>query len=105
MTPVSWMENSCQKPNESIAAFITRMQNSVATKSRGAITNKAINVKEETSHSGLTAQTSISQHRLYTTLELYQTHGQPRRRKPSRRATWNTHTSSRRPQGTNVGAP
>jgi hypothetical protein len=41
------MENNCQKPNESIAAFVTRVQNAVATTSREAITNKANDVKEE----------------------------------------------------------
>jgi hypothetical protein len=47
MTSVSWMENNCQKPNESSAALVTRVQNSVAITSREAITNKANNVKEE----------------------------------------------------------
>jgi hypothetical protein len=47
MTSVSWMENSRQKPNKSIAAFATRVQNAVATTSREAITNKANNVKEQ----------------------------------------------------------
>jgi hypothetical protein len=41
------MENNCQKPNESVAAFVTRVQKAVATTSREAITNKANNVKEE----------------------------------------------------------
>jgi hypothetical protein len=41
MTSVSWMENNHQKPNESNAAFVTRVQNAVATTSREAITNKA----------------------------------------------------------------
>jgi hypothetical protein len=47
MTSVSWMENNRQKPNKSIAAFVTRVQNDVAMTSREAITNKANNVKEE----------------------------------------------------------
>jgi hypothetical protein len=47
MMSVSWMENNHQKPNESIAAFVTGVQNAVATTSREAITNKANNVKEE----------------------------------------------------------
>jgi hypothetical protein len=34
MTSVSWMENNRQKPNESITAFVTRVQNAVATTSR-----------------------------------------------------------------------
>jgi hypothetical protein len=44
---VSWMENNRQKPNESITAFVTRVQNAVAMKSREAITYKADDVKEE----------------------------------------------------------
>jgi FtsZ-binding cell division protein ZapB len=47
MTSVSWMENNRQKPNESIAAFVTRVQNAVATTSREALTNNANNVKEK----------------------------------------------------------
>jgi hypothetical protein len=47
MTSVSWMENNRQKPNESIAAFVTRFQNAVATTSREALTNKANDVKEK----------------------------------------------------------
>jgi hypothetical protein len=47
MTSVSWMENNCQKPNEGIAAFVTRLQNAVATTNREAIINKANDVKEE----------------------------------------------------------
>jgi hypothetical protein len=46
-TSVSWMENNHQKPNESISAFVTRVQNAVAMTSRLAITNKANDVKEE----------------------------------------------------------
>jgi hypothetical protein len=47
MTSVSWMENNRQKLNESIAAFVTRDQNVVATTSREALTNKANNVKDK----------------------------------------------------------
>jgi hypothetical protein len=47
MTSVSWKENNRQKPNKSIAAFVTRVQNAVATTSREAIRNKANNVKEQ----------------------------------------------------------
>jgi hypothetical protein len=47
MTSVAWMENNCQKSNESIAAFVTRLQNAVATTSREALTNKANGVKEK----------------------------------------------------------
>jgi hypothetical protein len=47
MTSVSWMENNRQKPNESIAAFVTRVQNAVATTSREALTNKANDIKEK----------------------------------------------------------
>jgi hypothetical protein len=47
MTSVTWMENNRQKANESIAAFVTRVQNAVATTSRKALTNKANNVKEK----------------------------------------------------------
>jgi hypothetical protein len=47
MMSVSWLENNRQKPNESITAFVTRIQNAVATTSREAITNKANDVKEE----------------------------------------------------------
>jgi hypothetical protein len=47
MTSLSWMENNRQKLNESIAAFVTRVQNAVATTSREALTNKANNVKEK----------------------------------------------------------
>jgi hypothetical protein len=47
MTSVSWMENNRQKPNESIAAFVTRVQNAVATTSREALTNKVNNVKDK----------------------------------------------------------
>jgi hypothetical protein len=47
MTSVAWMENNCQKSNESIAAFDTRVQNAVATTSREALTNKANDVKEK----------------------------------------------------------
>jgi hypothetical protein len=39
MTSVSWMENNRQKLNESIAAFVTRVQNAVAMTSREALTN------------------------------------------------------------------
>jgi hypothetical protein len=45
MTSVSWMENNHQKPNESIAAFVTRVQNAVVTTSREALTNKANDCK------------------------------------------------------------
>jgi hypothetical protein len=41
------MENNCQKPNESITAFVTRVQNAVATTSREALTHVANNVKED----------------------------------------------------------
>jgi hypothetical protein len=41
------MENNRQKGNESIAAFVTLVQNAVATTSREALTNKANNVKEK----------------------------------------------------------
>jgi hypothetical protein len=47
MTSVSWMENNHQKPNESIAAFVTRVQNAVATTSREALTNKANDINEK----------------------------------------------------------
>jgi hypothetical protein len=47
MTSVWWMENNHQKWNESIAAFVTRVQNAVATTSKEALTNKANNVKEQ----------------------------------------------------------
>jgi hypothetical protein len=47
MMSVSWMENNHQKPNDSIAAFVTRVQNAVATPSREAPTNKANNVKDK----------------------------------------------------------
>jgi hypothetical protein len=47
MTSVSWMENNRQKSNESIAAFVTRVQNTVETTSWEALTNKANNVKEK----------------------------------------------------------
>jgi hypothetical protein len=47
MPSVSWMENNCQKLNESIAAFVTRVQNAVATTSREALTNKANNIKDK----------------------------------------------------------
>jgi hypothetical protein len=47
LTSVSWMENNRQKPNESIAAFITRVQSAVATTSREALTNKANDVKDK----------------------------------------------------------
>jgi hypothetical protein len=47
MTSVSWMENNRQKPNESITAFVTRVQNAVAMTSREALTPVANNVKEE----------------------------------------------------------
>jgi hypothetical protein len=47
MTSVSWMENNRQKSNESIAAFVTRVQNAVATTSREALTNKANDVKDK----------------------------------------------------------
>jgi hypothetical protein len=46
MTSVSWMENNRQKPNESIAAFVTRVQNADATTSREALRNKANNVND-----------------------------------------------------------
>jgi hypothetical protein len=47
MTSVAWMENNRQKANESITAFVTRVQNAVATTSREALTNKANNIKEK----------------------------------------------------------
>jgi hypothetical protein len=47
MTSVSWMENNPQKQNESITAFVTRVQNAVAMTSREALTNKANDVKEK----------------------------------------------------------
>jgi hypothetical protein len=47
MTSVSWMENNRQKSNESIAAFVTCVQNAVAMTSREAITNKVNDVREE----------------------------------------------------------
>jgi hypothetical protein len=47
MTSVAWMENNCQKSNESIAAFVTRVQNAVAMTTREALTNKANNIKEK----------------------------------------------------------
>jgi hypothetical protein len=47
MTSVSWMENNRQKPNESIAAFVTSVQNAVATTSREALTNNANDIKEK----------------------------------------------------------
>jgi hypothetical protein len=47
MTSVSWMENNRQKLNESIAAFVTGVQNAVATTSREALTSKANNVKDK----------------------------------------------------------
>jgi hypothetical protein len=47
MTSVSWMENNRQMPNESVAAFVTRVQNAVATMSREALTNKANDVKDK----------------------------------------------------------
>jgi hypothetical protein len=47
MSSLAWMENNRQKGNESIAAFVTRVQNAVATTSREALTNKANNVKEK----------------------------------------------------------
>jgi hypothetical protein len=47
MPSVSWMENNCQKLNKSIAAFVTRVQNAVATTSREALTNKANNIKDK----------------------------------------------------------
>jgi hypothetical protein len=47
MTSVSWMENNRQKWNESIAAFVTSVQNTVATTSREPLTNKANDVKDK----------------------------------------------------------
>jgi hypothetical protein len=47
MTSVSWMKNNRQKPNLSIAAFVTCVQNAVATTSREALTNKANDAKEK----------------------------------------------------------
>jgi hypothetical protein len=47
MTSVAWMENNHQKLNESIAAFVTRVQSAVATTIREALTKKANNVKEK----------------------------------------------------------
>jgi hypothetical protein len=47
MTSVLWMENNRQKPNKSIAAFVTQVQKAVASTSREAITNVANDVKEE----------------------------------------------------------
>jgi hypothetical protein len=47
MMSVAWMENNRLKLNESIAAFVTRVQNAVATTSRKALTNKANDVKEK----------------------------------------------------------
>jgi hypothetical protein len=47
MTSVSWMENNRQKPNESITAFVTRVQNAVAMTSREALMNKAKDVKDK----------------------------------------------------------
>jgi hypothetical protein len=47
MTSVAWMENNRQKSKQSIAAFVTRVQNAVATMSREALTNKANDVKEK----------------------------------------------------------
>jgi hypothetical protein len=44
---VSWMKNNRQKPNESVAAFGTRVQNAVATTNREALTNKTKDVKEK----------------------------------------------------------
>jgi hypothetical protein len=41
------MENNRQKLNESMAAFVTSVQNAVATTSRKVLTNKANNVKEK----------------------------------------------------------
>jgi hypothetical protein len=47
MKSVSLMENNRQKPNESITAFVTCVQNAVAMTSREALPNKANNVKEK----------------------------------------------------------
>jgi hypothetical protein len=44
MTSVAWMENNRQKLNESMAAFVTSVQNAVATTSRKVLTNKANDV-------------------------------------------------------------
>jgi hypothetical protein len=46
MTSVAGMENNDQKAYKSIAAFVTRVQNAVATTSREALTYKANNVNE-----------------------------------------------------------
>jgi hypothetical protein len=60
MMSVSWMANNRQKPNESIAAFVTRVEKAVATTSREALTNMANDVKEKkTNLSGPTTPKSI----------------------------------------------
>jgi hypothetical protein len=47
MMSVAWMDKNRQKSNESIAAFVTRVQNAVATTTREALTNTANDIKEE----------------------------------------------------------
>jgi hypothetical protein len=48
MKSVAWMENNRQKSNESIAAFVTRVQNAVATTSREALTSERRQRKRRT---------------------------------------------------------
>jgi hypothetical protein len=110
MTSVSWMENNLQKSNESIAAFVTSVQNAVATASREALTNKANDVKEKDKpkwndhiEKYLAAQ-AVYDARAVATPEQWQRHGHRQRRKQSKQATGNLDRSSRRLRGTNADA-
>jgi hypothetical protein len=105
MTSVSWTENNRHRSNESIAAFVTRVQNAVATTSREAITNKANNVKEEdkpqwTDHTEkyLAAQAVYDARAIATPWTAAE-------KEAIEAQSLEYGHSSRRPRGTNAGAP
>jgi hypothetical protein len=105
MTSVAWMENNCQKSNESIAAFVTRVQNTVATTSREALTNKAKDVKEKDEPKWNDHTEKYLAARAVYDARAVAMPWTLAGRKQLKHATGNSDRSSRRPRGTNADAP
>jgi hypothetical protein len=99
MTSVAWMENNHKKSNESIAAFVTHVQNAVATTSREALTNKANNLKEKEEPKWNDHTEKYLAAQAVYDARAVATHGHRQRRKQSKHATGNLDRSSRRPLG------
>jgi hypothetical protein len=93
-----------QRPQESIAAYVTRVQMAVATQAVKQSHTQETLLRTATHHAGTTGPKSTSQHRQYSTREQWQDRGQTEKCQKSHHATMNRDGSSSKRQDTSADA-